>query len=89
MRILKIGLVCIGIALGASCKSARSVVTKGEVNDKLSARQLIKENSKQDARFKTLQAKVKIDIIQDLKESSYTVGQISPGTEIREPSAHL
>jgi hypothetical protein len=73
MRILKIGLVCIGIALGASCKSARSVVTKGEVNDKLSARQLIKENSKQDARFKTLQAKVKIDIIQDLKESSYTV----------------
>lgn len=73
MKILKIGLVCIGIALSTSCKSARSVVAKGEVNEKLSARQLIKENTRQDARFKTLQAKVKIDIIQDLKESSYTV----------------
>ncbi|WP_204344431.1 DUF4292 domain-containing protein [Psychroserpens algicola] len=73
MRILNIGLVCMFVGLCVSCKSARSIVTKGEVDDKLSARQLIKENGKQDAKFKTLQAKVKIDVIQDLKESSYTV----------------
>ena len=74
MKILKIVLACICITtLSVSCKSARSVVAKGEINDKLSSRQLIKENSKQEAKFKTLQARVKIDVIQDLKESSYTV----------------
>nr|WP_321234028.1 DUF4292 domain-containing protein [uncultured Psychroserpens sp.] len=73
MKILKIGLVCIFLAIVVSCKPAQSVVAKGEINEKLSAKQLIKENTKQDAKFKTLQAKVKIDVIQDLKESSYTV----------------
>ncbi|SDR76506.1 protein of unknown function [Formosa sp. Hel1_31_208] len=61
------------VALGISCKSGRSIVASGEVDVKLSAKQLIKESGKRNARFKTLQAKVKIDIIQDLKESSYTV----------------
>ncbi|OUR98085.1 deoxyuridine 5'-triphosphate nucleotidohydrolase [Flavobacteriales bacterium 33_180_T64] len=73
MRILKISLVCVFVMLGVSCKSARSVVASGKVNSKLTAKQLIKENGKREANFKTLQAKVKIDIIQDLKESSYTV----------------
>ncbi|WP_298755328.1 DUF4292 domain-containing protein [uncultured Psychroserpens sp.] len=73
MRILKISLICLIITLGISCKSARSVVASGKIDDKLSAKQLIKENGKRDAKFKTLQAKVKIDIIQDLKESSYTL----------------
>lgn len=73
MRILKIGLVCVVLALTTSCKSARSVVGSGAVDANMSTKQLIRENSRQDARFKTLQAKVKIDIIQDLRESSYTV----------------
>ncbi|WP_460220473.1 DUF4292 domain-containing protein [Psychroserpens sp. MEBiC05023] len=73
MRILKICCICVCIALAGSCKSTRSVVAKGEINDKLTARQLIKENNKQEAKFKTLQARVKIDVIEDLKESSYTV----------------
>ena len=57
----------------ASCKSSRSVVASGKVDSKLSAKQLIKENDKRDAKFKTLQAKVKIEVIDDLKASSYTV----------------
>ena len=73
MRVLKISLVCLLVTLAMSCKSARSVVASGTVDSKLSSKQLIKENSKRDAKFKTLQAKVKIDIIEDLKESSYTV----------------
>ncbi|MCD2258194.1 DUF4292 domain-containing protein [Psychroserpens luteolus] len=73
MRILKISLICLVITLGISCRSARSVVASGKVDDKLSAKQLIKENGKRDAKFKTLQAKVKINVIQDLKESSYTL----------------
>ncbi|WP_298901056.1 DUF4292 domain-containing protein [uncultured Psychroserpens sp.] len=73
MKILKISLLCLFVTFGTSCKSTRSVVASGKVDSNLSAKQLIKENGKRDARFKTLQAKVKIDIIQDLKESSYTV----------------
>jgi len=73
MRILKIAIICLLMVSGVSCKSARSVVASGKVDSNLSAKQLIKENRRQNAKFKTLQAKVKIDIIQDLKESSYTV----------------
>ncbi|WP_299332651.1 DUF4292 domain-containing protein [uncultured Psychroserpens sp.] len=73
MRIIKISLIFAFVILGISCKSARSVVASGKVDSRLSSKQLIKENGKRDAKFKTLQAKVKIDIIQDLKESSYTV----------------
>ncbi len=73
MRIIKIVLACLVLTMVASCKSARSVVGSGEVDKSMTAKQLIRENSRRDARFKTLQAKVKIDIIQDLKESSYTV----------------
>lgn len=73
MRILKFGLICLFFVLANSCKSARSIVSSGKVDSNVSAKQLINENAKQDAKFKTLQAKIKIDIIQDLKESSYTL----------------
>lgn len=73
MKTLKICLFCICIILMVSCKSTRSVTTNGEIDKNLTARQLIKENSRKDASFKTLQAKVKIDVIEDLRESSYTV----------------
>jgi len=73
MRIIKTGLVCFLVILTSSCKSARSIVASGKVDSNVTAKQLIKENKKQNAKFKTLQAKIKIDIIQDLKESSYTL----------------
>lgn len=70
LKIVWIGILLINVV---SCKSTRSVVGSGEVDTKMSVKQLIRENSKRDARFKTLQAKVRIDIIQDLRETSYTV----------------
>lgn len=73
MRILKISVICLLVSIGTSCGSARSVTTSGKVDSKLTTKQLIRENSKRDANFKTLQAKVKIDIIEDLKESSYSI----------------
>ncbi|MDG5491148.1 DUF4292 domain-containing protein [Psychroserpens sp. SPM9] len=73
MKIIKCSLVCLFLVFANSCKSARSVVASGQVDSKLTVKQLIRENKKQDAKFKTLQAKVKIDVIEDLKESSYTV----------------
>ncbi|MFD1161277.1 MULTISPECIES: DUF4292 domain-containing protein [Hwangdonia] len=55
-----------------SCKSSKTIST-GEANYDLSTRQLINENAKQAARFKTLQAKLKISYFQDQKEQTHAV----------------
>ena len=73
MRLLKSGIACVFLMLGISCNSARSIVANGTVDSKLTSKQLIKENGKREGKFKTLQAKVKIDIIDDLKASGYTL----------------
>ena len=56
-----------------SCNSARSIIANGKVDAKLTSKQLIKESRKRKAQFKTLQAKVKLDIVEGLKTSGYTL----------------
>ena len=56
------------------CKSAKSVIASGKASNKLSAKQVIKEHQKNDASFKTMQARVRIDLIQGEKEQGYTFG---------------
>ena len=73
MKIIKLSIVIFLVGLATSCKSAKAIANSGEIDDGLSAKQLIRENSKQDAKFKTLQARVKIDYTQDLQEHGYTV----------------
>jgi outer membrane biogenesis lipoprotein LolB len=73
MNILKISILGLLVCLATSCKSSRTIAGSGEINSGLSAKQLIKENTRQDAKFKTLQARVKIDYTQDLQEQGYTV----------------
>lgn len=55
------------------CRSTKSLSPKGEVDAKMTAKELIKQNKNSSARFKTLQAKVKIDYTQDNKTQGYTV----------------
>jgi len=55
-----------------SCKSSKTIGTD-EANYNLSTRQLIKENAKQAANFKTLQAKLKITYFQKEKEQTHSV----------------
>jgi outer membrane biogenesis lipoprotein LolB len=55
-----------------SCKSSKTLNT-GIGNLNLNTKQLIKENTLKAATFKTLTARVKIDITQGAKENSYTV----------------
>lgn len=55
-----------------SCKSSKTLNT-GTGNLNLNTKQLIKENTLKAATFKTLSARVKIDITQGAKENSYTV----------------
>lgn len=55
-----------------SCKSVKTVGT-GNPNFNLSTKQLIRENSKQSPRFKTLSSRVKINIDQEGKTDAYTI----------------
>jgi len=60
------------LLFAANCKSSKSVIASGEASEKLSAKQVIKQHQKNDADFKTLQGKVKIDITQNQKEQGST-----------------
>ncbi|GGK30934.1 hypothetical protein GCM10007962_26600 [Yeosuana aromativorans] len=55
-----------------SCKSAKTIHS-GEANLNLSTKQLIRENAKQTPNFKTLSARVKLDINQGDKVDAYTI----------------
>ncbi|MEY8849415.1 DUF4292 domain-containing protein [Psychroserpens sp. XS_ASV72] len=73
MKEFKIVVYFVFIVFLVSCKSGKAVLNSGEINKDISAKQLIRENSKKQAKFKTLQARVKIDYTQDLEEQGYTV----------------
>jgi outer membrane biogenesis lipoprotein LolB len=55
------------------CKSSKSVSSNGELNEKLTAKQIIKESNKSKADFKTLQSRVKIDYTKDGKSKGVSV----------------
>src|SRR5690606_29045343 len=56
-----------------SCKSTKSLTSVGELDESLSAKQIIKETENQTPRFKTLQARVQI---------AYKDGDKSNGTTV-------
>lgn len=66
------GLAIISIGFLMSCNSVKSYSKKGIASEKLSAKQVIKQHEKQKAEFKTLQAKVRIDIINNDKSQGST-----------------
>lgn len=56
----------------SGCRSSKTIV-EGDKNYKLSAKQLIKENAKKEADFKTLQSKLKITYAESGKQQAHTV----------------
>lgn len=60
------------LTLIISCKSVKTIGS-GEANLNLSTKQLIRENAKQAPNFKTLAARVKLDINQGDKVDAYTI----------------
>ncbi|MDB9781667.1 DUF4292 domain-containing protein [Winogradskyella sp.] len=60
------------LVLLVGCKSAKSVVASGTASDKVSAKQVIKQHQKNEADFKTMQAKVKIEFIQGERAQGFT-----------------
>ena len=67
-----ITVIFISFVLATGCKSTKTI-RSGSGNLNLSTKQLIKENTKKAATFKTLSARVKIDIYQGEKSNGYTV----------------
>ena len=60
------------ILLTYTCESVKGLDADGTVNEKLTAKQIIKENQKQQAKFKSLQCKLKIDYSQNDDSHSYS-----------------
>ena len=72
MHLYKKILLSLFVMLMFNCKSAKTI-TSGNSNLNLSTSQLVKENAKQAADFKTLQARLKISFSQKGKSQSHTV----------------
>jgi len=62
-NLLKIAALTL-VILCFGCKSVKNVARSGSLNDNLTSKQLIKEHSKNQSHFKTLQARVKVEYIQ-------------------------
>jgi len=68
----KVFFTLLVVILLANCKSAKSVIASGEASPSLSAKQVIKQHQKNNANFKTMQARVRIDIIEGEKVQGIT-----------------
>jgi outer membrane biogenesis lipoprotein LolB len=69
---LKLALSIALVLLVFSCKSTKDAIASGKVSEKLTAKQVIKQHQKNDADFKTMKARVEIDLIQGEKEQGHT-----------------
>ncbi|WP_299098093.1 DUF4292 domain-containing protein [uncultured Winogradskyella sp.] len=64
---IKFTISALFIVVAFSCNSAKNVIASGEASDKLSVKQVIKQHEKNSTTYKTLKARVKIDITQNDK----------------------
>ena len=72
MKVFKILFISVALIF-AGCKSTKKISSSSELNKKLSSRQIIREHLKQKAKFKTLQARIKVEYIQGDKSQSHTI----------------
>ena len=73
MKAIKLYFLFLIILLAVGCRSTKTITSNAEVKANMTAKELIRENQNQNTRFKTMQAKVKIDYTQDQKSQGYTV----------------
>ena len=64
-------ILIFGIFIG--CKSTKNLTSEGVIKENMTAKQIIRENQKQTADFKTFQAKVKIDYSDGKSSNGVTV----------------
>lgn len=73
MRLYKLSVLLLIVGLSVGCKSTKTLTSNAAIDKSMTAKQIIRENEKQDVRFKTLQAKVRIDYTEGDKENGTTV----------------
>ncbi len=73
MKLIRVFILIFLATVTFGCKSSKSITSKGKLSASMTTKELIKENQNQNARFKTLQAKVKIEYTQDQNSQGYTV----------------
>ncbi|MCL8008068.1 DUF4292 domain-containing protein [Gelidibacter japonicus] len=73
MRIYKLSVLLLILGLSVGCRSTKTLTSSAVIEKGMTAKQIIRETTKQEVRFKTLQAKVRID---------YTEGSTGNGTTV-------
>ena len=73
MRLYKLSVLLFILGLSVGCRSTKTLTSNAGIDKNMTAKQIIRENSKQNVRFKTLQAKVRVD---------YTEGNSSNGANV-------
>jgi len=66
-------LIVLLLFIAVGCKSSKQIASSGELNSSLTSKQLIKEHNKKEAKFKTLQSRVKVEYVQGDKSQSHTI----------------
>ncbi|MCK0178745.1 DUF4292 domain-containing protein [Flavobacteriaceae bacterium S0862] len=66
-------VLAIVLLISFGCKSAKSITSNSELDSKISSRQLIKEHTKTFTKFKTLQARVKVEYLQGDMEQTHSI----------------
>ncbi|MCK5401626.1 MAG: DUF4292 domain-containing protein [Flavobacteriaceae bacterium] len=72
IRLLKI-LSIILLLFVFGCKSTKKIIPTNKLDNNLSSKQIIREHLKQEAKFKTLQSRVKVEYIQGNKSQAHTI----------------
>lgn len=73
MRLYKLSVLLLILGLSVGCRSTKTLTSNAEIDKGMNAKQIIRETSKQEVRFKTLQAKVRFDYTDGDKSMSHTV----------------
>ncbi len=73
MKKLTYIVLAIVLLISFGCKSTKNVTSNGELDKKLSSRQLIKEHTKAFTNFKTLQSRVKVEYLQGDMEQTHSI----------------
>src|SRR5690606_33664295 len=73
MRLYKLIFFLLILGLSVGCRSTKTLTSDAVIDKSMNAKQVIRENAKQDVRFKTMQAKVRFDYMEGEKSMSQTV----------------
>lgn len=72
MKLFRILFVAL-LLMVTGCKSTRKVATSTDLNPNLTSKQIIKEHLKKEAKFKTLQSRVKVEYAQGNSSQTHTI----------------